>query len=118
MRPCIEFRNSVEFRYYDCIKSLLNLDLLSLPNSSTVTDDHLSDASRFAQVRILEVHNTSTSDAGLALLKTATKLRRLIANQTKVTGAGIDELHQALPGCEIHWDGGMIAAETQEAKVE
>ena len=46
--------------------------------------------------------NTNVTDKGLEYLKELTKLRRLELVETETTRAGVEELHNALPKCNIY----------------
>ena len=50
------------------------------------------------------------TDAGIRHLEKLTNLTTYKLLGTKVTLAGIDRLHQALPRCRIEWDGGAAEA--------
>lgn len=59
--------------------------------------------------RRLTLTGTGLSDAGIRHLEGLTKLTELDLRKTRVTAAGIDRLHQALPHCRITWDRGVVA---------
>src|SRR5260221_4640277 len=53
-------------------------------------------------LRVLSITNTDITDVGLPSLKSLSRLQRLDLMGTKVTRAGITDLHAALPNCKIH----------------
>lgn len=52
--------------------------------------------------------NAPVGDKGLTHLKGCRNLQSLGLKGTKVTAAGIDELKNALPNCQIEWNEGVI----------
>jgi hypothetical protein len=56
----------------------------------------------------VDFSDTPVADEGLKHLHGMKSLTSIVLTKTKVTAAGVDELHKALPGCRIHWDGGVL----------
>ena len=88
-------------------KDCKNLEELAL-NDVGVTDVGLAPFQHCKNLKALWLHETSVTDAGLAPFKSCKQLTTLKLLRTKVSAAGISELKQALPGCRIEWDGGVI----------
>jgi hypothetical protein len=79
------------------LTSLEKLDL----RDTNVTDAGLVHLEGLAQLKELDLHGTKVSDPGLACLKKLTSLRTLYLELTNVTRAGVEDLQNALPNCEI-----------------
>jgi hypothetical protein len=80
------------------LKSLTTLDLFD----TRVTDAGLAHLAEWMpHLEWLELSDTQVTDAGLRSIVGLKHLRRLDVRKTKVTAAGAEELHRALPGVEI-----------------
>ncbi len=86
---------------------LRRLQALSLV-SSTVTDDSLAALAGFRRLKQLTLLWTPITDAGISQLTSLSQLERLEVNESAswhklggVSRSGVDQLRQALPGCEI-----------------
>lgn len=85
------------------LKELPKLKLLYL--SGTQTDDAgLEHLKGLTNLKYLELDHTQISDAGLKHLNKLTNLKLLKLSGTQVA-EGIQELQEALPTCEVVWDG-------------
>jgi eukaryotic-like serine/threonine-protein kinase len=73
-----------------------------------VTDAGLSHFQDSVDLEILQAPQTHVSDRSIPLLATMTRLARLNVRETMITADGVEALRQALPQCEIEWDGGVI----------
>lgn len=91
------------------LQSLSSLGGLNLSQTS-ITDDDLEPLTGLETLTMLMLgHNEiGISDAGLEHLKRLTNLEHLSLQGTKVTEAGIHELKEALPDCDIQ-SGEIIA---------
>jgi hypothetical protein len=63
---------------------------------------------KLTQIRLLLVPHTSLTDDAIPSLEKMTHLTHLNLIGTKVTAEGIKRLSNALPKCQIHWDGGVV----------
>lgn len=83
--------------------SKLNVRELGL-HACKVEDGSLRHLAMMDQLEMLGLTYNPLTDQGLSALKSLTNLSRLDLQGTMVTAAGIAELEQALPKCEIFWD--------------
>jgi hypothetical protein len=114
------------------LAELPKLDSLWLADSPRVGDQHLTVLSELKGVKVLYLRRSAVTDAGmtaladmadlreLTLSKTdvgdgavphlsrLASLRKLLLDETKITAAAVAQLHEALPKCEITWDGGTV----------
>jgi len=72
---------------------------------STITDDGLEHLTAIPDFMYLYLGHTQVGDTGLKKLKTLTGVKELWLEGSKATAAGVDDLHKAIPGCSILWDG-------------
>ena len=70
-------------------------------DGTLVSDAGLEHLKGLRQLKRLSLNNTSFDDERLEHLKEFTQLRVLELMGTEVTGRGVDNLHQALPNCQI-----------------
>jgi len=85
-----------------------NLDYLRLSHTQ-VTNTGLANFKECKNLTRLELVNVDIDEAGLEPFKECKKLTLLRLNRTKVSAAGSEGLKKALLGCQIEWDGGVIA---------
>ncbi len=85
------------------LKELTKLTELCLLECSQVTGATLGHLPQ--GLTTLDLGGTPVTDAGLVHLRGLSKLKLLRLHKTKVTAAGIEELRKALPQCKIEWDG-------------
>jgi hypothetical protein len=90
------------------LAKLPRLETLNFGGSQGFGNDHLLVLSEFTHLKNLGVQGTSITDKGIGQLSKLKELQFLNVTQTALTAAGIDELHKALPKCEISWDGGVV----------
>ena len=81
------------------IRGLETLDL----SYAEIGDAGLAHLKGLTSLRCLELTMTDITDAGLQHLKPLISLKHLDLNGTKTTKAGVDDVANALPGCEIRW---------------
>ena len=74
---------------------------VNLRNFKHINDDNVVSLKGLAVLRILDLENTSVSDAGLEHLVTLKQLQSLKLTGSKVTATGIAKLQKALPDCKI-----------------
>jgi hypothetical protein len=83
------------------LKKLKQLTVLHLFKTK-VTDEGLKELKELKQLTVLGLGGTNVSDEGLTELKELKQLTKLFLNGCKeVTDAGVKELKEALPKCEI-----------------
>jgi hypothetical protein len=68
-----------------------------------LTDASMTHVARIEQLEQLYIIRVPVTDAGLLRLKTLQNLRKLCLRATSVTPEGVEQLQQALPKCEIHF---------------
>jgi len=84
------------------LRPLAGLRTLNLGYCSGLTNRCLASIQGLTRLESLSlVGITTITDDGLEILKKLTNLRRLNLRRTKVTEAGVKDLEQALPNCEI-----------------
>ena len=67
-----------------------------------IGDKGVSALTGHTQLKILSVWNSSgVTDASVKPLTTLTGLRELDLGNTKVSAMGVDEIRKALPGCQV-----------------
>jgi len=86
------------------LKGLTTLRSLNLGNTKA-TDAGLEHLRGLADLHKLILWDTWVTDAGLEHLNGLTNLQSLDLRKTQVTENGVKKLQQALPGCQITWDG-------------
>jgi hypothetical protein len=70
-----------------------------------VSDETLQFVGKLTQLTQLSVRKSPISDSGLKHLYSLGNLRSLNLQGTQVTAEGVAKLQEALPDCEIFWDG-------------
>jgi hypothetical protein len=90
--------------HFGSCKGLTGLGL----DGTGVTDAGLASFKGCEGLSTLWLSGTSVTDAGVSPFKGCTKLADLRLRNTKVTAPKVAELREALPGCKIEWDGGVI----------
>lgn len=93
------------------IASIQHLTLKKLHLCATKVSDKCSYALAKMPLEELLLNSTAVTDETLVKLAKINSLKILSGPRTKVTKAGIERFHAALPTCKITWDGGEIAAE-------
>ena len=83
------------------IKGLTSLQELLLTGCQNVTDAGLVHLKGLTNLQNFSLWAAPVTDAGLVHLQGMTNLKILDLRDTKVTDAGVAELKQALPNCEI-----------------
>ncbi len=86
-------------------KTIVHLNLSGLRSISDAGVAHLGS---LPEMRLLDVHATLITDGCLETLQQFKKLSLLRIYQTEITPEGVQRLNEALPDCEIVWDGGTI----------
>ncbi|WP_158265097.1 hypothetical protein [Blastopirellula marina] len=84
--------------------SLRNLSV----GGTKLTDAGLKHFQNCLQLEGTIISETSVSDASIEILSNFKNLKRMEIENTKITPAGVEKLRQALPQCDITWDGGTI----------
>ncbi|HWA97476.1 MAG TPA: hypothetical protein VG713_03260, partial [Pirellulales bacterium] len=96
---------------------LPKLIYLRLNGRRCVTDEQLRIVARMPALRTLAIDDSSISDVGLQHLAALKSLTKIDARGSRITAAGVEKLHQALPNCKIGWDGdGKSEVKTQNAE--
>ncbi len=91
------------------LSHLVSLRGFNLDNVPTaVTDERISVLSQLPRLTYLQVSKTSLTDLCIPELSRLRNLQLLNINSTKITANGVARLSEALPQCQIHWDGGVI----------
>ncbi len=70
-----------------------------------ISNDGLKPLRQFKHLTYLILNRTDISDQGMESLEEIKTLQQLLLHSTKVSKAGISRLANALPNCEITWDG-------------
>jgi hypothetical protein len=83
------------------LMSFERLQLLTLPGT-TITDETITRISPFAdKLTYLNLHDSPISDASIVHLKPFRRLIVVCLPNTRLTSAGLAQLHYALPECSI-----------------
>lgn len=77
-------------------------------NYTKLTDDGFAALKGCKRLMWVSVYGTEVSDTSLEQLKACKELRTLDVRDTKVTAAGVKAFHEAVPGCEVIYDGGVV----------
>ncbi len=93
----MNFKNCREFRSLD----------LSNPQ---LTDAGLAEFKGCKMLTSLSIYGTQVTDVGLDTINDCKGLTDLDVRKTKVTEKRAKELHAAVPGCKVEYEGGTIAA--------
>lgn len=88
-------------------QSCSSLKELSLGHSA-MTDVGLANFQKCRDLSRLDVMSCGVSDASIPLISSFKNLTFLELKGNKITPDGVEKLRQALPNCEITWDGGTI----------
>jgi hypothetical protein len=83
-----------------------------------VTDAGIQSLARLPELAELHAVRCAITDAALAALRAMTSLRDLRLQETRVTRAGVDRLHEALPDCHIESDFGTVGPDLPAAAGE
>jgi hypothetical protein len=73
-------------------------------SGQNVDDSFMPVIAKLTQVQYLYLDGTRITDAGLTQLHGATALREIGLTQTEVTAKGIEDLKAALPNCRVFWN--------------
>ena len=101
--PYTQMSDAALVHFKDCE----NLSKLYL-GGVQVSDAGLANFKNCKNFLLVDLSHTRVSDASLEQLASHSKLGEVNVVSTKVTEAGVKKLSAALPGCRIHWDGGVI----------
>lgn len=85
-----------------------NLRKLWLHNATRITPEGWKVLGDLKHLEELNLEASAIDDSNLELLTKLTSLKSLNLNKTKVSKAGVESLHNALPKCKITWDGGVV----------
>jgi eukaryotic-like serine/threonine-protein kinase len=85
-----------------------NLSSLNLDGCTKFTDQDLPLLLEWQNLSELILDETGVTDAGVTQLVGFKRLKFLRLLRTQVRKEAIEKLAQALPGCKITWDGGVI----------
>lgn len=80
------------------------LDVIGL-EGTRITDEGLNHLRGLPMLDNVDLTNTSISDAGLEILAKIESLEYIHLASTAVTAEGVARLENALPKCEVVWDG-------------
>ncbi|MFO1002753.1 MAG: hypothetical protein U0936_20685 [Planctomycetaceae bacterium] len=69
-----------------------------------IDDELVKPLARMSSLHGLQLNNSPLTDRGLSELKELENLMHLDVRGTKVTTAGVKDLQNALPTCEVQWD--------------
>lgn len=86
------------------LKELTDLVQLWL-GGTKITDAGLVHIRDLTNLQSVSLDSTGITDKGLAHLKLLTNLNELYLNQTNITIDGYLELNDALPDCQLYWEG-------------
>ena len=100
----------------EALSQVESLETLNLSSLKSISDDGLAHIARLPNVTSLDLHGTPITDECLTTLERFTSLSLLRIYQTEVSPEGIQRLHEALPQCEIIWDGGILGAADYQAE--
>ena len=90
------------------LKRLPQLRRLILGGNPQITDAGLSHLRSLTRLEVLDLSRTSITDTGLVFLQSIRSLKELNLNVTQVTLDGLESLRQALPNCQIRFDGKVV----------
>ncbi|HYH69342.1 MAG TPA: hypothetical protein VD866_31905, partial [Urbifossiella sp.] len=90
----------------DHLKDCTKLTTLSLARSAF--QDNSTDRFRHLPLTTLDLSDTPLTDVGVRRLKECRTLTSLDVRRTRVSGVVLAELREALPGCRIQHDGGVL----------
>jgi hypothetical protein len=93
--------------------NLADLEELDLSDPDRLPGTTTARLKGFKQLSRLYLNGTKLTDAGLADLKDLGGLAHLHVRGTRVTPAGLDDFHAAVPGCRVEHDGGVIDSGVQ-----
>jgi Leucine-rich repeat (LRR) protein len=82
---------------------LANLERLSLWLARNVGDDAGAVLGSMPGIKVLDLSQTKITDATLAALAPAHKLRHIYLSGTAVTADGVDAFRRGHPECEVSW---------------
>ncbi len=100
----------------DALKTLSphpKLAQLWLSGCAAITDDGIAQLTKLKSLEKLHLENTKLTDKSVDHLATMKSLKILGIEKTKFTAAGVEKLQQALPKCQIEWNGGVVEPATQ-----
>ncbi len=109
-----------ELSGFRCVFNATNLQLRTLDalflSQSGINAQRCQTLAKFSSLLSLNLtSNALLDDEGLEALGQLKNLKLVQLNGTKVTAAGIAKLRQALPDCNIQWDGAATSANTPMA---
>lgn len=87
------------------------IDATNFAIGASITDSGVAQL-RDLPLTQLGIQQCAVTDASITHLVTLTKLRLLSITDTEISDKGVASLHEALPQCQIHWDGGVIEPQT------
>ncbi len=96
------------------VETLDSLNLSSLP----ITDDGIAHLVRLPNIVHLDVHSTPLTDNCLPTLESFKNLTLLRIHDTQLSPEGAQRLHEALPNCQIVWDGGTLGPGAENHALE
>jgi len=98
----VRSNQNISDRGLQALRPLAGLKTLNLGYCSRITNRGLASLQGLTRLQSLSlVGITTITDDGLGILKKLTNLRRLNLRRTNVTEAGVKDLEQTLPNCEI-----------------
>ena len=80
------------------------LDVIGL-EGTRITDEGLHHLTALPHLDNVDLTNTGITDTGLQVLATIKTLEFVHLEGTKVTATGVAMLRDAVPKCEVVWDG-------------
>jgi hypothetical protein len=83
------------------LRSLVWLELFSTP----ITDEGVKTVSSVKSIEILDLRSTKVTDGCVPSIASLPRLRRLLVSGTAISPAGIKEIQEALPNCEVDQSG-------------
>lgn len=96
------------------LSGLRNLTALGL-QWTPITDDGLIHLRDIPSLRLIDLSHTDVSNAGLKHLEEMPNLNRLFIAGTRITEDGVRRFQQAVPGCFVQSDFGVVRPrETEE----
>lgn len=81
------------------------LILKSLPGAKGMNDVDLRIVRALSSLEEIDLRNTQITDDGLAYLLDMKNLKKLNLEGTRVSNKAVNLLQEALPDCDIKWDG-------------